>query len=512
MSHSASPAGSISEAPSLERLVACFVAAKRSLSATSHVYKANEIVEDARSLVEEGGILRAKNTYVRNGVEEQFHVLQNIHGGLEAVGHEAQVDFQTVIRSLDVANDRLQGTLTSLRKTIVSSSINNPKHPEDEDESPDPARSSSKKGIAVQESDKTLYDFIDESTHTDLLDSLRATIDSYNDAQAALHQVRSSLGDSLEDVSESLHEIDNLKPESSTGDPNNDSISSSFSSLTQNATEMASLLQSLISHYDLCISALKHTEGGGEAARAATDSALEPTPLNTGADSPVEASLYAGASAEAHRAPMSDEERDEMISVISHDAAQVDDVVLEIRERAEEMSTTLTSLQSQTNVSKRRFTLLHTLLDKFSSLSTTLLPQCISAPLTFRETWSSLRAVLVAKTASLTELAQFYDSFLASYGSLLREVERRKMVEAKMRKIAERAMRDIEALQAEDLDMRNQFVKETGEWLPRDIWPGLMDGPRRWVLRQERGEEVGLGLEMGVQQEGEEEEGGEYEV
>lgn len=94
MSHSASPAGSISEAPSLERLVACFVAAKRSLSATSHVYKANEIVEDARSLVEEGGILRAKNTYVRNGVEEQFHVLQNIHGGLEAVGQEAQVDFQ----------------------------------------------------------------------------------------------------------------------------------------------------------------------------------------------------------------------------------------------------------------------------------------------------------------------------------------------------------------------------------------------------------------------------------
>ncbi|PNS13900.1 hypothetical protein CAC42_1391 [Sphaceloma murrayae] len=480
MSHPASPSGSHSEAPSLDRLVACFVAAKRSLSATSHVYRANEIVEDARSFVEESGVLRAKSIYVRNGVEEQLHVLQNIHGGLEAA----------VIRSLDVANDRLQGTLASLRKTIVSSSLSNSGEP-GYDASPD-LDGSSKRGKAVQNPDKTLYDFIDEATHTDLLDSLRATIDAYNDAQAALHEVRASLDNTIEEITSEIHTIDHLTPENKDPSTADETTASCFSSLSHNATEMASLLQSLISHYDLCISALKHTEGGGEAARAATDSSIEPNPLSTGADSPTEASLYAGG--EAQRAPISDDERAEMLSVLTQDAAQVDDVVSEIRERAEEMSTTLASLQAQTSVYKRRFALLHTLLDRLADVSTSLLPQCVTAPLTFREKWSGLRTVLVAKTASLTELSQFYDSFLASYASLLREVERRKMVESKMRKIAERAMRDIEALQAEDVDMRNQFVKETGEWLPRDIWPGLMDGPGRWVLKREKGEGVGLGI------------------
>ncbi|KAF2221704.1 autophagy-related protein 17 [Elsinoe ampelina] len=490
MSNSASPAGSLSEPPSLDRLVAYFVAAKRSLSATTHVYKANEIVEDARALVEQGGVLKAKNTYVRNGIEEQIHVLQNIHGGLESVGLEAQLDFSSIVKSLDVAHDRLQSTLNSLRKTLVSSSLG--ASPETGDESIH-AGDSSGKGKAVQEPDKTLYDFIDEATHSDLFDSVRATIDSYNDAQSALHEVRTSLGHSLEQIDSSIFEIDTLKPNTNTALPEDETIASSFAALTHNATEMASLLQSLISHYDLCITALKHTEGGGEAARAAADS-TDTNPLSSGADSPTEASLYAGATAEANRAPISEDERVEMLSVLTHDAAQVEDVVLEIRERADEMGLTLSALQSLTDVSKRRFNLLQAVLETLASLSTSLLPQCISAPLSFRDKWASIRNTMHTKIAALNELSQFYDSFLASYASLLREVERRKMVEAKQRKIAERAMRDIEALHAEDADMRNQFVKETGDWLPRDIWPGLMDAPRRFVLKREKQEDVGLGI------------------
>jgi len=82
---------------SLDILVTFFVAAKKSLAATSHVYLANELVEDGRALIEETAVLGARNIYVRNGLQQQLHVLQNIYGALDAVGQDAQSDFQVYI-------------------------------------------------------------------------------------------------------------------------------------------------------------------------------------------------------------------------------------------------------------------------------------------------------------------------------------------------------------------------------------------------------------------------------
>jgi len=89
-----SAAGSYQEAPTLDRLVGHLVAAKRSLSSSAQVYRANEIVQEARLSVEKSAVLRAKNTFVRNGVDEQVHVLHAAGAGLERVAREAQVDFQ----------------------------------------------------------------------------------------------------------------------------------------------------------------------------------------------------------------------------------------------------------------------------------------------------------------------------------------------------------------------------------------------------------------------------------
>lgn len=94
-----SPAASTHEAP-LEQLVEHFVAAKRSLSSTALVYRANEIVQDARGHIEECAILRAKNTFLRSGVDEQVNVLNSVRSGLDSVSAEAQVDFQVWQSSL----------------------------------------------------------------------------------------------------------------------------------------------------------------------------------------------------------------------------------------------------------------------------------------------------------------------------------------------------------------------------------------------------------------------------
>lgn len=93
MSGPTSPAGSTHE-PTLSGLVQHFVAAKRSLSSTTHVFRANEIVHDARGFVEESAILRAKNTFIRHGVAEQVELLHSVHDSLESVGADAQLEFQ----------------------------------------------------------------------------------------------------------------------------------------------------------------------------------------------------------------------------------------------------------------------------------------------------------------------------------------------------------------------------------------------------------------------------------
>lgn len=82
-----------SDSPTLERLVSHFVAAKRSLSATSHVYRANDIVGTARHLVEEAAVLGAKNAFLKRGIHEEANALGAVKAGLRSVGKDAHKDF-----------------------------------------------------------------------------------------------------------------------------------------------------------------------------------------------------------------------------------------------------------------------------------------------------------------------------------------------------------------------------------------------------------------------------------
>ena len=109
--------------PSLERLVLHFVAAKKALTATQHVYRATELASSSRALVEEIAALNAKTAYARRGVDEQLETLREIRGAVADAGEKAGDEFKVTIAKLDVANDRLQATLGSLRKVIVNRSL-----------------------------------------------------------------------------------------------------------------------------------------------------------------------------------------------------------------------------------------------------------------------------------------------------------------------------------------------------------------------------------------------------
>jgi len=82
----------------------------------------------------------------------------------------------------------------------------------------------------------------------------------------------------------------------------------------------------------------------------------------------------------------------------------------------------------------------------------------------------------------LASLSEFYAGFARAYDEMVVEVGRRMGVRNKMEGIMKRALAEIDELYEHDLQKREEFKAETGEYLPVDIWPGLMDPPMRYSV------------------------------
>ncbi|KAM3416937.1 Autophagy-related protein 17 [Cercospora zeina] len=457
--------------PGLQDLVVHFVDAKKSLSATSHVYRANELVTNSRALIEEIAILSAKNTYARRGLDEQVSTLDAIREALVDDETKISDEFDVTIADLDKAHARLDKTLSQLRKTIVAE-----RHSLSRRRTNDTVTDAPEK--PDEDETKTLFDFIDEDTHENLLSTLRNLIDQYNDARGDLNDNLSNLEDSVNAIKDKLSETaagaSTLKPDKPIiYDDAPPSIPSIFQGMEEHATEMAGLLENLVNHYDLCVSALKHTEGGGEAARQATADMKEATPGT-------EESLYDKTVAE----PISDEERAEMLQVLLKDSQEVDDVVAEVRDRANEMEDQYSLLTKYAKKARAQNQALQQVLETMREIRAAI-PGHLDAAGHFREQWQSISVDIRVKTQELSELSVFYEQFLAGYRKLLREVERRKVNELAMKKIVEKARKDLDRLHETDRLARKEFMEDVGAYLPRDlgVWHGLDEDSLRWDVR-----------------------------
>ena len=474
-----SPEASYEGPPNLERLVIHFVSAKRSLNSTGYVFRANELVTSSRSLIEEIAVLNAKNAFAKRGLDEQVDTLDAIRDAIASDSDQVSDQFTATVANLDKAHLGLEKTLKTLRKTVVQARQTN-------QEASQETGSDSAITDSQQDEEKTLFDFIDEENHNDLLSSLRGLIDSYHAARLELDTNIETFDDSLKSISEQL----TISPEASAG-PNKPTIYDEppatieqlFRGMEDHATEMASSLQNLVQHYDLCVTALKHTEGGGEAAKQAIDMAELAKGTLGG-----EESLYGKTAAE----PISDEERFEMLRIIDKDSFEVEDVMAEIRDRASEMESHYQELSRHvSNGRLRNKTLRHVL--KLMHEIRAAIPGHLSAASHFREIWTGINGEILTKTQELADLSIFYEQFLSGYGKLLKEVERRKASEAQMRKVAERARRDLEKLYDADRVAREEFMEEVGEVLPSDLgdWYGLGVEAPRWEVHA-----AGLGAEV----------------
>ena len=249
--------------------------------------------------------------------------------------------------------------------------------------------------------------------------------------------------------------------------------------MEDHAGEMATLLQSLVSHYDLCVSALKHTEGGGEAAKKALQ-AEDLSDKNGAPGAGIEESLYLKTAPE----PISESERTEMLRVLENDAQEVEDVVGEIRDRNRDQESLFDQLSRHAKDAKRGNQALRNVLEMLHEMQDIHLPTHLHALLTFRAEWRRIKATIESQTGQLAGLSEFYAGFLSGYTKLLREVDRRRAAEQQLRRVAEKANKEMLKLYEADSKARADFMEDVGRFLPQGLWPGAMEDGLRWEVRE----------------------------
>ena len=434
----------------LEDLVNHFVSSKRSLNTQTVLWRANEIVTSARELLTENAVLAAKNASIRNMVDEQADALEAVRRGIDVVEAEVQVEFKQLLHDLDASYSGLQSTLAVLRDTPIEAVLQPPGTPQ-----------------------KHLFDFIDNATVTNLKDSLRACIDRYNEARSGLDDSTDAFDTLLENLHSSIENVPSTPMTRSNPSP----IPSLYHDLETHAKEAAQAFQSLVRHYDLCVTALQHTEGGSAAATQATGDA------SVGPDT-------AGDDFSAPPEPMSEEERTEMLQVLRNDASEVEDVVAEIRERGSEMTFLLQQVESHIAYLRNEDAALGNVLKMIAHVVAEV-KGIISTSRSFHGVWlEDTRPSLVSGIEEWENQREFYERFDLAYAELLVEISSRRRRHEKAKRKAEEAQRELDRLRTEDERAREQFAVSQGDFLPLDIWPGLRDAPRQYEVRT-----VGYGRE-----------------
>lgn len=358
------------------------------------------------------------------------------------------------MRDLDDANARLCATLDKLRNTIVEAGI----RPQGEEK-------------------RNLLDFVDESGVDGLVGAIKDVIDGAGDGlknfqegnmgfEREVGKVRSIL-DGNSDGTDSPTSHHKGREEKSP-------IPEILQDLEDHAQEMAQNLESLVSHFDLCVSAIKSTEGGGDAASKIVGELPEGVDVDQ-------------THVSAPPAPISDEERTEMMRVLEEDAGQVEDVVMEIKGRVVEMEALYERVEVHADRLRREnasadaaFRLLEEIGRKLSGY--------ISQSQNFLLKWGDAKGTIEERLEELEALRDFYNGFLRAYDNLIIEIGRRKAMEERMDRVAQEAISKLDKLHEADVEEREAFKKAQGDFLPVDIWPGLMNAPLRFDIREADGD------------------------
>lgn len=336
------------------------------------------------------------------------------------------------------------------------------------------------------EEPKSLLHFVDEQSVETMRDSLKESIREAKVLDSALRKgvYLTVLQEAQTDFDTSILSFDDdlraLKANMKSSPKNSKSeieisspIPEHLHALEVNAQEMAHLLESLVRHFDLCVNAVRHTEGGYAAVRKAASS--QPPDAEHVSVSGVMATEHDSAVEEA----LSDEERKEMLDVLEKDAAQVEDVVMELREFLDEMEARQASILEHVAALNTTYIETTTAYAILEGVSARLIGYIIAGQ-DFRARWEETKVNIQEQLANLEDMRLFYENYYSSYDGLILEVFRRKQSEEKVKAIMRKAMEQVEKVYEADARQREEFRIDVGEFLPADLWLNAHTAAPKW--------------------------------
>ena len=439
---------------SVETLVSYLVASKRSLGSINLVHRATTILSDARASVESTTALLAKATYLRRSLASQLKLLRSVQFELEAAAQAIQQEFQAVIKELDDTGARLVQCINLLKQTKIEKAF----------------KATAELRDATGKD--SLHDFVDDKGVENINDAMKVAIDNVQRAQREMNQSIQTLEEDLQSINEALN--NRIEASATDSDLQQPAIPVTLSILETHAREMAQGLESLVKHFDLCVTAIKHTEGGGEAlvqTIKVQDQDLDlPEAVGLGMDE-----------LQAPAQPMNEEERLEMLQVLENDAAEVDEVVMELQDRNAEMEAHLERValwREKQEMASADVVTAFKLLEKIGAR----LSSYVAETARHASRWNEEKAKIEDGISSMEELAEYYANFLHAYDGLIVEVARRRTVKKQMERVVADAQNQLEQLYEQDRSLRLEFKDDQGDYLPSDIWEGVNALPPRWAI------------------------------
>lgn len=386
-------------------------------------------------------------------------MLERVRRGAESTARRGRGELAGVGVGLEGVEGRLRGTLGRLRGTVVERGL----RPEVEEEG--------------EGKGKSLVDFMNEEGVEGVVGGIREVMEGAGRGVGAFEEGNRGFGEEVEGVRRLVRGggggglkggsgvMGSASPEQGL---ERSPIPRILHEMEDHAREMATSLESLVSHYDLCVTAIKHTDGGGDAfSKIAEDL---PEGVHIGQDA-------GGVPPE----PMGADERIEMMRVLEEDAGQVEDVVMEIRDHIAEME----SLHSRVEMHMDHLASEHANTTAAFRMLEDLgqrLPGHITRTQIFLTRWDEDKAATDERLEELEGLTEFFHGFLRAYDNLLIEIGRRKDQELQVERVVQDARSRLDKLYEDEVEEREVFKKAHGEYLPVDIWPGLRDKPLRYSI------------------------------
>jgi autophagy-related protein 17 len=339
------------------------------------------------------------------------------------------------------------------------------------------------------EEPRSLLDFVDEEGVETMRDALKESIresrvcqlscsilfhlTAIQEAQTEFDRSILSFDNDLRALKAAMASSSKIAASQSQTSLESSPIPENLNALEIHAQEMASLLDSLVSHFDLCVNAIRHTEGGFAAVRKAASS-LPP------GDEPVSVSgVMNTESQNLDDSPLSEEERHEMLQVLENDAVQVNDVVAELKEHLSEMENKHEAIIEHVSYLTTEYNTTISAFLVLESISAHL-PSYLMASSDFKLHWEETKMLIQDQLQELESMRLFYENYYASYDGLILEVWRRRQAEGKVKAIMKKAMDQVEKVVEADMREREAFRSDVGDFLPGDLWSGVGANPPKW--------------------------------